>query len=98
MKTPRGARTLACRVPTPVNARMFTEYLCSQECEHGTQECVRHKWVLFGFDPQVRSRRPPPPRLPAGIALAGDLFFFSRPGTEMLYISFILKKFSTASF
>ena len=33
----RGARTHACRVHTRVNA------WCSQECEHGTQECVRYK-------------------------------------------------------
>jgi hypothetical protein len=35
----RGARTHACRVHTRVNARMFSEHLCSQACEHGTQEC-----------------------------------------------------------
>ena len=36
MKTSGGARTPRCRVHTRVNA------LDSQECEHGTQECVRH--------------------------------------------------------
>ena len=33
----RSARTPACRVHTRVNAS-----LCSQECEHGTHECVRY--------------------------------------------------------
>jgi len=37
----RGARTPACRVHTRVNARMFSER-CSEECEPGTHECVRH--------------------------------------------------------
>jgi hypothetical protein len=41
----RGARTPACRVHTHVNARMFSEERCSQESEHGSNECARHKLV-----------------------------------------------------
>jgi hypothetical protein len=41
----RSARTHACRVHTHVNARIFSEHVCSQECEHGTEECARHKRV-----------------------------------------------------
>jgi len=37
MKTPVAAHT-------HVNARMFPKR-CSQECEHDTEECVRHKHV-----------------------------------------------------
>ena len=43
MKTHRGARTPACRVHTLVNAVIDSASLCSQECEHGTHECVRHE-------------------------------------------------------
>ena len=43
MRTPRGARTLACRVHTRVNASIPSASLCSQECEHGTHECVRYE-------------------------------------------------------
>jgi hypothetical protein len=49
MKTPRGARTLACRVHTHVNAlKIVSATLCSEECEHGTHECARHGGVFNG--------------------------------------------------
>src|ERR1022692_2559844 len=38
-----SARTHACRVHTRVNAPILPEPLCSQECEHGTHDCVRYK-------------------------------------------------------
>jgi hypothetical protein len=50
MKTPCGARTRACRVHTRVNARKSLKR-CSQECEHGTQKCVRHDGMTMGLRP-----------------------------------------------
>jgi hypothetical protein len=39
----RSARTSACRVHTRVNAlKIVSATLCSEECEHGAHECVRH--------------------------------------------------------
>src|SRR5579863_5941475 len=38
-----GARTRACRVDNPVDT-VVARRKCSHECEHGTHECVRHKY------------------------------------------------------
>src|SRR5580698_5762161 len=57
----RGARTLACRVATRGDARYSLTKKCSQECEHGTQECVRHKLTSSGRPPEHLREIPPAP-------------------------------------
>ena len=42
-----GARTSACSVRTRANV-VWQSRRCSHECEHGTQECVRHERVRHG--------------------------------------------------
>ncbi len=49
LSIPRGARTPACRVHTRVNAFPLTVHRCSHECEHGTQECVRHGFEYIHY-------------------------------------------------
>ena len=39
---PRGARTHACRVETPLDASLFRDAGRRHECRRGTHECVRH--------------------------------------------------------
>jgi hypothetical protein len=53
----RDARTTRYRVHARVNAVIDSASLCSQECEHGTHECVRYGASSTGGLPKVMKTR-----------------------------------------